>query len=101
MEKCIGGGWLTSNVTWTPTFRNQQLAKKGLSQRVQHHNQHHVTPNRTRTRFLTVQTAIRDKMQCDKKPLLASKKWNLMAVGGHADNAVDLCGEENTDGKRQ
>ncbi len=60
-------------------------------------------PNRTR--FLAVQTAIRAKMQCDKKSLLAaadaSKKRNLMVVGGHADNAVGLCGEDNTDAKRQ
>ncbi len=42
VEKCIGGGRLTSNVTWTPTFRKQQLARKGLSQRVQNHNQHRV-----------------------------------------------------------
>jgi hypothetical protein len=59
-------------------------------------------PNRTR--FL-VQAAIRDKMQCDKKSFLAtadaSKKRNLMVVGGHADNAVDLCGEDNADTKRQ
>jgi len=44
-------------------------------------------------------------MQCDKKSLLAavdaSKKRNLMVVGGHADNAVDLCGEDSADGKRQ
>jgi hypothetical protein len=60
-------------------------------------------PNRTR--FLTVQAAIRAKMQCDKKCLLeeadTSKKRNLMAVGGHADNAVDLCAEDNADAKRQ
>ena len=60
-------------------------------------------PNRTR--FLAVQAAIRAKMQCDKKCLLApadaSKKRNLMAVGGHADNAVDLCAEDNADAKRQ
>ena len=60
-------------------------------------------PNRTR--FLAVQTAIRAKMQCDEKCLLAaadaSKKRNLMAVGGHADNAVDLCAEDNADAKRQ
>jgi hypothetical protein len=58
-----------------------------------------------RTRFLAVQAAIRDKMQCDKKSLLAaadaSKKRNLMAVGGHADTPVDLCGEDNADAKRQ
>ena len=52
-------------------------------------------PNRTR--FLTVQSAIRSKMQGDKKTLLAeedtSKKRNLTLVGGYADNAVDLCGE--------
>jgi hypothetical protein len=44
-------------------------------------------------------------MQCDKKSLLAaadaSNKRNLMAVGGHADNAVELCGEDSADGKRQ
>jgi hypothetical protein len=38
-----------------------------------------------------------------KKSLLAaadaSKERNLMVVGGHADNAVDLCGEDNA--KRQ
>ncbi len=42
VEKCVGDRWLTSNVTWTPTFRKQQLAGKGLSQRVQNHNQHRV-----------------------------------------------------------
>jgi hypothetical protein len=40
-------------------------------------------------------------MQCDKKSLLAeedaSKKRNLMAVGEHPDNPVDLCAEDNTD----
>jgi hypothetical protein len=44
-------------------------------------------------------------MKCDKKSLLAeedvSKKHNLMVVGGHADNTVDLCAEDNTDAKRQ
>jgi hypothetical protein len=60
-------------------------------------------PNRPR--FLAVQAAIRAKMQCDKKTLLAeadaSKKRNLIWVGGYADNAVDLCGEGNADAKRQ
>jgi len=60
-------------------------------------------PNRTR--FLAVQAVIRAKMQCDKKTLLAeadaSKKRNLIWVGGYADNAVDLCGEGNADAKRQ
>jgi hypothetical protein len=46
----------------------------------------------SRTRFLAVQAAIRAKMQCDKKSLLAetdaSKKRNLILVGGHADNAI-------------
>ena len=59
-------------------------------------------PNRPR--FLAVQAAIRAKMQCDKKTLLAEadalKKRNLMWVGGYADNAVDLCGEGN-DATRQ
>jgi hypothetical protein len=39
-------------------------------------------------------------MQCDKKSLFAavdaSKKCNLMVVGGYVDNVVDLCGEDNT-----
>jgi len=60
-------------------------------------------PNRTR--FLTVQSGIRVKMQCDKKSFLegedTSKKRNLMVVGGHTDNAADLCGEDNADAKRQ
>jgi hypothetical protein len=60
-------------------------------------------PNRIR--FLAVQAAIRAKMQCDKKSLLveedASKKRNLMEVGGHADNDVDLCAQDNSDAKRQ
>ncbi len=60
-------------------------------------------PNRTR--FLAVHPAIRAKMQCDKKSFLAaadaSKQHNLMVVGGHSDNAVDLCGEDNADVKRQ
>ena len=60
-------------------------------------------PNRTR--FLVVQAAIRAKMQCDKKTLLAeadaSKKRNLILVGGYSDTAVDLCGEGNADAKRQ
>ena len=59
-------------------------------------------PNRTR--FLTVQTVIRAKMQCDKKTLLekadASKKRNLTLVGGYADKTVDLCVEGNADAKR-
>jgi hypothetical protein len=40
-------------------------------------------PNRTR--FLTVQVTIPDKMECDKKSLFAEadapKKWNLLLVG--------------------
>jgi hypothetical protein len=60
-------------------------------------------PNRTR--FFAVQADIRDKMQCDKKSLLtaadASRKRNLMSVGGHADNDVDLSGEDTADTKRQ
>jgi hypothetical protein len=60
-------------------------------------------PNRTR--FLAVQTAIRAKVQFDKKSLFPptdeSKQRNLMVVGGHSDNAVDLCGEDNADVKRQ
>jgi hypothetical protein len=59
-------------------------------------------PNRTR--FLAFPSTIRVKMQCDKKSLLeaadASKQRNLMVVGGHSDNDVDLCGEDNADAKR-
>ena len=59
-------------------------------------------PNRTR--FLAVQAVIRAKMQCDKKTLLAdadaSKKRNLLLVGGHEDNPVEVCGEGNADAKR-
>ena len=54
-------------------------------------------------RFLAVQSAIRAKMQCDKKTLLAeadASKKRLMLVGGYTDNAVDLCGEANADAKR-
>ena len=43
------------------------------------------------------------KKQCDKKTLLAevdTSKKRLMLVGGHADNAVDLCVEGNADAKR-
>ncbi len=58
-------------------------------------------PNRTR--FLTVQVVIRAKMQCDKKTLLAdadaSKKRNLLLVGGYTDNPVEECGEGNADEK--
>ena len=42
-------------------------------------------------------------MQCDKKSLLvsgdSSKKRNLMTVGGHGDNVVDLCGADSDDAK--
>ena len=59
-------------------------------------------PNRTR--FLTVQVVIHAKMQCDKKTLHTeadtSKKRNLMLVGGHTDNVVDLCGQDNADSNR-
>ena len=59
-------------------------------------------PNRSR--FLTAQMTILTKIQCDKKTFLAeadaSKKRNLMLVGGHTDNVVDLCGEGNADAKR-
>ena len=68
MEKCIGGGRLTSNATWTPIFRKQQLARKGLSQRVQNHNQHRVA----RIEPVFWQAAIRAKMQCDKRVLACS-----------------------------
>jgi hypothetical protein len=43
-------------------------------------------------------------MQCDKKTLLAdadaSIKRNLLLVGGHADNPVEVCGVGNADAKR-
>jgi hypothetical protein len=85
------------NISKTTTGRERVVAACAESQSTSS------DPNRTR--FLSVQTAIRAKMQCDKKSLLAeadaSKKHNLMAVGGHTDNAVDLCGEDNADAKRQ
>jgi hypothetical protein len=60
-------------------------------------------PNRTR--FLEVQVTIRDEIQCDNKSSFpevdTSLKKNLMLVGGHGDNTVDLCGEDNTDTKSQ
>ena len=84
-------------------FENYNWQGKGLSQRVQNHNQHRVA--RTEPVFLAVQATIRAKMRCDKKTLLAeadtSKKRNLMLVERHSDNAVDLCGEDNADAKRQ
>ncbi len=102
MEKCIGDRRFTLNVTWTPTFRKQQLAGKGLSQRVQNHNQHRVA--RIEPIFWQYRPQY-VKMQCDKKSLLAvvdvSKKRNLMVVGGYADNVVDLCWKDNADAKRQ
>jgi hypothetical protein len=61
-------------------------------------------PNRTEPVFFQYDRNT-PKMQCDKKSLFTetdtSKKRNLMLVGGHADNALDLCGEGNTDTKRQ
>jgi hypothetical protein len=43
-------------------------------------------------------------MQCDKKTLLAdadaSKKRNLLLVGEHVDNPVEVSGEDNVDEKR-
>jgi len=83
----VGGGIRrTSNVTWTPTFRKQQLARKGVSQRVQNHNQHRVT--RIEPVFLAVQSAIRAKMKCDKKSLLveadASKKCICASLTVHS-----------------
>jgi hypothetical protein len=79
------------NVSKTTTVKERVVASCAESQSTSR------VPNRTR--FLTVQTTIRTKMQCDKKSLLAvadaSKKRNLMVVGGHADNAVDLCGEDS------
>jgi hypothetical protein len=96
VEECIGGWELTSNVTWTPTFRKEgkDCAESQATLR---------GPNRTR--FLTVQAAIRVKMQCDKKSFLGSedvsKKRNLMTVGGHTDYDVDLCGQDNVHTKCQ
>jgi hypothetical protein len=87
------------NISKTTTGKERVVASCAESQSTSR------VPNRTR--FLAVEVAIRAKMQCDKKSLLAaadsdaSKKRNLMVVGGHAENAVDLCGEDNTDAKRQ
>jgi hypothetical protein len=44
-EESIGGGRLSSNVTWIPVFRKQQLERKGLSQRVQ--NREITTPRKS------------------------------------------------------
>jgi hypothetical protein len=96
--------WKTTYVEchMDPNILEQQQGSKGLSQCAESQSTSCV-PNRTR--FLAVQTAIRTKMRCDKKSLLAaadvSKKRNLMVVGGYSDNVVDLCGEGNTDVKSQ
>ena len=59
-------------------------------------------PNRTRFFYTDHNTP---KMQCDKKSFLVeadtSKKRNLMLVEGHAENDVDLCGDDNADAKCQ
>jgi hypothetical protein len=77
------------NVTWTPPLQKQQLARKGLWQRVQNHKQHRVA--RIEPVFWKTLLAEAD----------ASRKRNLILVGGQADNAVNLCGEGNSDAKRQ
>jgi hypothetical protein len=59
VEESIGGGWFTSNVTWTPTFRKQQRTRKGLSQRAESQSRS-CDPNRTC--FLTSQSAMCVKM---------------------------------------
>jgi hypothetical protein len=42
-------------------------------------------------------------MKCDENSLLPKTdeggKRNLILVGGHEDNVVDLCGEDNADTK--
>ncbi len=85
------------NISKTTTVRERVVAACAESQST--------SSGLNRTRFLTVQTAIRAKMQCDNKSLLetvdVSKKHNLMVVGGYTDNVVDLCGEDNADAKRQ
>jgi hypothetical protein len=92
-----------SNATWTPTFRKQQLARKGLSQRVQNHNQHRVA--RIEPVFWQCRPQYAARCNVTRESLLAaadaSKQRILMVVGGHSDNAVDLCGEDNADAKRQ
>ena len=86
-----------------PTIAKASTGKERLATACAESQSTSCVPNRTR--FLAVQATIRVKMQCDKKCLLtaadASKKRNLMTVGGHADNPVDLCSEDNADGKRQ
>ena len=73
------------NILKTTTCKERVVAACAESQSTSR------SPNRTR--FLAVQAAIRVKMQCDKKSLLAaadaSKQRNLMVVGGHSDNPVD------------
>ena len=84
------------NISKTTTGKERVVAACTKSQSTS------CVPNRTR--FLSVQAAIRVKIQCDKKTLLVeadtSKKRNLTLVGGYADNFVDLCGEGNADSKR-
>ncbi len=101
VEKCIGGGCLTSN--GPQHFEINDWQRKGCRNVCAESQSTSRGPKRTC--FLVVQTAILTKMQCDKKSLLASadasNKRNLMTVGGHTDHVVDLCGEDSADGKGQ
>ena len=51
-----------------------------------------------------METTIRVEILYDKKTLVpeevVSRKRYLMLVGGYVDNTVDLCGQDNIDGKR-
>jgi hypothetical protein len=68
VPKRIGGGRVRWTVTWTPPLEKQQLVRKGLSQRVQNHNEQCVV--RIEPVFWKCRTTIRVKIQCDKKTLI-------------------------------
>jgi hypothetical protein len=93
VEKCIGGGrpkpgnvecHMDPNISKVTTDRERVVSVCAESQ----------------SKTGSIRTT-----RCDKKSLLTGedvfKKHNLMVVGGHTDNAVDLCAEDNADSKRQ
>jgi hypothetical protein len=101
VEKCIGGGRLTSS-HGPQHFESNNWQGKGCRSVCR------ITINIAwpeENPFFGSVDRNTPKMQCDEKSSLAevdtSKKRNLMLVGGHEDNAVDLCGEDNADVKRQ
>jgi hypothetical protein len=85
-----------------PTITNTSTVNERLVSTCAESQSISCDPNRTR--FLSVQSVMRTKIQCDKKTLLTdvdtSKKRILLLVEGHADNPVEVCGEDNDDTKR-